>query len=413
MMTSVLMGAGLCEFELHPETPAAIKELMPSKASGTDLWGTHIAFTAQDHLIPETSDTSIASASDCVWCGPVWSRGNKGTRFSGPHMTGWLGNDRGGPGFASFNSHTPTWPATISQVVQAWFPLSGDTNGIRYGTAASAPSTSIAGLDVDTYMPTCKGPLDQLMAMVGCEYHVTHAGRIDWGDPTALYSLNGPSVVCAENVGTDRLYRVLNCTPTDQRPDLGVAVEEDIFGLRNWSKVIGSDGVNGTFMADSTITARTLYAGGFGSFWSETTTVDLTNFLDIVAFATAAAELYGGTNRTITVTCDDYCVPALVSAGNSVYCWSPEDFVEDATVDLELGGRVIHPENLRVVQMSAPFQTGMGAYAITHVSGSTYKTTRITDYIVPEDGTPTVLTLGSRPEPFVLKPPSLMTSRYT
>jgi hypothetical protein len=409
MMTSVLMGAGLCDFQLDPDTPTAIKELFPTKATGTDLWRTHIVFTAHDMLDAPEAGQGIASHPSCVWCGPVWSRGAKGTRFSGPHMTGWLGNDRAGPGFNDWHTDHPSWPATISQVVQHWFPLSGAMAGIRYRNSASPPSTSIAGLEQNTYAPPLKPALDQLMAMVGCEYNVTHDARIDWGNATDLYSLAGPSVVCAEGAGSSRTYRVLNCTPSPERPDLGIDVEEHIYGYRDGAKIQMSDDSVRSVGNGSGVDLRHFYNGAEPVFYGDPEAVDIFDVNDFVAYVDAYVQQYAFPHREITVTCDDYCVPALVSTGNSVYCHSPDDFVEDSSVSIEIGDETLHPENLRITQMQAPFQSGMGAYAIVW-NGSAYETHRVTDYVLPEDDQRTRLTLGSRPAPFV-PPPTFQTLR--
>lgn len=386
------MGAGSWSIELERDTPREIRNYFPLKNAGSDFWWTHVLFTSVDTLSYSRSDPGSLSA---IYAGPVWSRGQKMTRFGGPHMTGWMSNQRGDVApFSSSGVEYPTgWaatPKTISAVVQAWFPLSGAANGIRYGTAYSAPSTTIVGLDVDSYVPLTKRPLDDMMTQVGCEYRVTNLSRIDWGAPASLFAGHTtPTILAAEDLRTSSgSVRALNAT---------ISVEEDINGLRNWARVVSSDDLglaSGPGAGD--VYAYNYYDGAACYFGAGTVTINAPYTALTDAHAAAVAE-FNQTNRRITATCDDYCLMAALEPGDCVYVWSPDDFVEDSANDVFINGRPIHPEILRVTQIDQPFQEGMGAY-VSRWNGSTFDVRRITDYVKVENQ-PTRLTIGSRPTP--------------
>lgn len=395
MMSKVLMGAGSWSIELLSTTPNRIRRRFPRKdESGFDNWWTHVAFTEVDRLSFDPKDPSSLGS---IFTGPVWSRGSKMTRFSGPHLTGWMSNQRGDAAPGSYGTEYPTgWlatPKTITQIVQAWFPLTGVTNGITYGSAFSAPSTTIPGRDINTYLPPTKRPLDEMMAQVGCEYRVTDLAALDWGVAGSLFSgLTSPTVLCAEDVRTSAgSIRALDAT---------ISVEEDITGLRNTATVVASD-------------ASSYYSGGWAAtgepnvfdfntgtavFGAGPIRADTTDFTSITDLHHAAATEFSFTNRRITVSCSDYCLMADLEAGDGVYCWSPDDFVADPTTSIDVAGRTINPEILRVTQIDQPFQEGMGAYVIQWAGPGDYTIERITDYVKRENQ-PTRLTLGSRPEP--------------
>lgn len=398
MMSRVLMGAGSWSLELEPDTPRYIKRMFPRKdGAGTDWWWTHIIFTAVDQLVYDTNDPTALPA---VFAGPVWSRGQKMTRFGGPHMAGWMSNQRGdaapnlsGSGGTEYPTGWSATPKTITEIVQSWFPLSGAMNGIRYGTAYSAPGTTIEGLDIDSYRPLTKRPLDDLMAQVGCEYRVTNSSQLDWGVPASLFAGHtSPSVLVAEDIRTSSgTIRALNAT---------VSVDDDINGFRNWARVASSDGLGlslGPVTVVDTVVAH-FSGGGPAHFGPGTITINAPAAA-VSAAKTAASEEFASANRRISATCDDFCVMELIEPGDCVYVWSPDDFVEDATgtTEIIINGRAIRPEILRVTQIDQPFQEGMGAY-IAQWNGSDYETKRITDYVKVENQ-PTRLTIGSRPTP--------------
>jgi len=400
------MAVGEWSIDLDPNTPQWIRDEFRDGNRGEDRFQSWVCFSESDMLGADGTDLTQAVkeafTDQVLWVGPVWRRGNKMRSFGGPSLMGYLDNARGGAMYNSLGG-TPTFPATITQVIAAWFdPSIGGRNGIHQGGAASATSTTIDDLVDGSYLPPVKGPLDTLMAQTGNEYWIRPTGHIDWGTAANLFR-SPPEVLIVEDAASDVLgYKTLKVAVD------GIRVEEDIDAFRNAAKVVSQDYDFVTGSGSGSATAGSILGPQVDSWWkgagatfsSPVIRIDSNDFSDVTNVAQIAADAYAYTNREITVECDDQCVLGYVQPGDWVYIYSPEDGVIDTDNEIEVSGSVIHPESVRVVAVRQPFTSGMGAHVVRFNSSGLWNITRITDYVMPESGK-TRIEIGSPPRPSV------------
>lgn len=400
------MAVGEWSIDLYPDTPQWVRDEFRDGNRGQDRFQSWVCFMETDVFGMEGTDltqTVKESFTDTVqWVGPVWRRGNKMRSFGGPSLLGYLDNARGGGMYNSLGG-TPTFPATITQIINDWFdPAIGGRNGIHAGGAASATATTIDDLVDATYLPPVKGPLDTAMAQTGNEYWVRPTGHIDWGTAANLFR-SPPEVIIAEEIRTEIAgYKTLN-VPRD-----GIRVEEDIDGYRNAAKVVSQDydfvtaagSGSATDISNLGPNVDSWWKGAGATFCAPTIRIDSNDFSDVANVAQVAADLYSYTNRDIRVACEDDCVFGYIRPGDWVYIYSPEDGVIDTSNEVVIGGQIIHPESLRVVAVRQPFKPGMGAFVVRFNSSGLWNITRITEYVVPEGGM-TQIEIGKPPRPSV------------
>lgn len=398
------MAVGDWSIELADDTPQWVRDEFRDGAAATDKFRSFVCFLETDVLGMDGSGLSQtvkeAFTDQVLWTGPVWRRGNKMRSFGGPSLMGFMGNTRGSPYLSSFGSGSPSFPATITQIIAAWF--GSGNNGIMQGGAASATATTVDSMIYGSYLPPLKGPLDTAMAQTGNEYWIRPTGHLDWGTATNLFR-SPPEVIIAEEMQTQVAgYRTLR-VPRD-----GIQCDEDIDGYRNAAKVVSEDydleaGSGTAGATDSSVLGpdvRSWPDGDGVNFCGPIIHADSNDASDITALAAAASDLYSYTQREISVTCDDGCVLGFMQPGDYVYVYSIEDGIVDTDNEIQIDGQIIHPEILRVVAVRQPFSPGMGAYVVRYAGFSTWNITRITEYIKPETGA-TRVELGSPARPSV------------
>lgn len=401
------MAVGSWSIDLVPDCPQWIRDEFMDNARGlTDRWKSHVVFLESDVIgwegrgLPQTDIDEMADAA--LYTGSVWERSNKLRHFAGPGLIGWMDNDRGGA-YASGASATPSFPATISQIVADWFdPAIGGRNGIRLGGAASPNLSTVDEMLNGTYLPPLKIPLDEVMAQTNNEYYVRAANRINWGNAQDLFEYP-PKILIAEQLNTHVPgYKVLN-VPAD-----GISRSDDIYGWRNVAKVISEDydldTLSGSGFADSPAGGGAQVfnwpRGGSVNMSSPIIRINSNDFSDVTAVAQAAADFYADQNRVISVEADDPCVLADLRPGDWVAIYDPQNDIIDTGNELTAAGQPIHPEWVRTVAVHQPFNPGMGAYVCCYAGSNTWNVTRITDYIADESG-PCTIEIGTKPRPVV------------
>lgn len=386
-VTEALMSPGSFDLDLVADCPDDIKLLCRP--------GANIIVTDVDLGDDITDPYDLADLA--IYNSIILDRTYKTGHLEGCGMLGYLESEKGYAGSQSAGGHGDlvTWPATISDIVAAWFNGTARSNGLRSGTAFSATSTTVGDIFQLAYLPPFKGPLDTVMQQTGNEYRCNPSGVVDWGTAAALFASTPTTAIYPGHAGHDRSVTVLETAECE--------IRESLRQFRNIAETID--------MFPNTVTTGGAGAGVLrwypaGDYWQlitpqrvEVPSLDLGDTTNI---ADAIAAKYADIRFEITVSVIEPCISKLITPGDWTGLYDPDANFYDITNPLDFEGGVIWPKAIRVVGYTWPLLRGMGVYVA--YDGNTPKVKRISDFIAwenNEDGTipATELVIGDKPLP--------------
>lgn len=305
--------------------------------------------------------------------------------FGGFGMLGYVQTGKGHAG--AIGLYDPTWPADFDDIVQAWFD---NLNGLEAGTNAGIVTTTIKSMEQHTYWPPTKPVLDEAAKQTGNEYVVRPDGTVDYGFYQNLFTLT-PTVMVAPGVtGTD----VINALEVKSW-----SVDQDLVDFRNFAFATSEDG---TTRAVTPTSGSPLTVYGFGGLavagdvrYFERVRANSNDSTDLTDAAVAASTEYADVNYRISCSVDEFCIPRLLTPGDSVYVYDVDnDLVSTSATEVIHFGRSYYPVKVRCYGYTWPVQAGMGVYVINN---ATQDITDVSDFVHWETGT-TRLDLGSPPK---------------
>lgn len=376
-VTEGLMKVGSWSFKLD-DAPLSVRQNLD--------WFANIVITPARIKDPNVDLDDLLAAA--VYSGIVTKRNQGEGQFGGPGLLGYLESGKGHCGSTASVAGIPSWPATFTQIIQAWLAGNANSNGISYGTGYSATATTVAEMDAEDYYPRTKPLLDQAAAQTGNEYRPRPDGSVDWGINTALFTYTTPTVLVSPGRhGVDGGITALRLNQWSVGADL------DDFRNFAWMRSTDKAYTVSTSGAAGSLSSLRGWGGSVVLRYTDRLTTNSTDTGDVADAANVAAALYAEPNYRIECTVDDFCVPRLLVPGDYLLCYDPEN---DLTGNYQIAaffGADLMAMRLRCVGYTWPIAAGMGVYGIKN------GTTTITDLsdFVRWESSPTRLELGSAP----------------
>jgi hypothetical protein len=376
-VTEGLMKVGSWSFKLD-DAPLSVRQNLD--------WFANIVITPARIKDPNVDLDDLLAAA--VYSGIITKRNQAAGEFGGPGLLGYLQTSKGHCGSTASVSGVPSWPATFTQIIHQWITGTANSNGLDYGTGYSATSTTVAEMDAEDYYPRTKPLLDQAAAQTGNEYRCNPDGTVDWGIYSALFRYNTPTVLVSPGRhGTDGGITALKLSRWDVNADL------DDFRNFAWMRSTDKAYTVSTSSAAGSLSSLKGWGGSVVLRYTDRLTTNSTDTGDVADAATAAAALYAEPNYQIDCSVSDFCVPRLLTPGDYLLCYDPEN---DLTGNYQIQaffGSDLMAMRLRCVGYTWPIAAGMGVYGIKN---GTTTITDLTDFVHWETGS-TRLELGSAP----------------
>jgi hypothetical protein len=377
VITERLMAVGSWSVELH-NAPIEVRRRFD--------WYGNVFVTAS--RVRDTALTFAGLSAVAKYAGIIKKRNIGEGQFGGPGLLGYLQSGKGHAGqLYTAPGPAPTFPATFTQIIQAWLTGDEKANGLSYGSAFSAYATTVDQMIADDMWPPLKPRLDDAAAMTGNEYVVRPDGTVDYGRPTSLFQDN-PTVIVAPGVDGVDDVRALKLTRW--------SVNQDINDYRNFALVISSDGTTRNQNTTAVGSLMPLYGWGRADDIQMIGRVTLpsTDTSDLQGAGAAACAETAEVAYSFECAVDEFCIPRLLTPGDWVYVFDPDNDMTGTTQVIHQG-RNLFPVSLRCFGYSWPLQSGMGVYVYSNTDGAI---TDVTDYVKWDNGD-TRLELGSAPKP--------------
>ena len=337
-----LMAVGDFEVVLRPEAPQTMREAMLE-------WG-HIIVTDVEVDPIAFGDAAMKGAS--IFTGIVTEvrRALGGeTRVLGPHISAHLGDGTRGDileAKVTFASAT-SMPAIVTSLL----PAGGS---IIEGTIGSVTGTYTGTHIYETPAQAIKTALTVGFA---AEYRVNDDGTLDADLPGTLF-VGTPKALIARVSGT-----------YDPGPVKGVptsAMDTSLDSRDLTTKVIH---FGKTIRNDTVVGTATVASNPFKDFFGNAL-VRKAIFSDstvgpnrIDGFATAALDSIDQVVNELSVTLDDnFDVEGYFDVGDEIYVYDPDQRLFDTTNQTTFRGEIVFPEQIRVIGLQRPLQSGMGVY---------------------------------------------------
>jgi hypothetical protein len=317
---------------LDPARPQAVWEKV-------DMFG-HIFVLAAPVNARLLSDAGIKAMAR--WAGIV--RRKTASEVSGIGMVGWLGDDTN-KGFNFSPTNNATFATWVSYIL---------------GGAVTAGNVTAVGAGLLNWTPV-GGHIDQRQALdfvcsyfsslgLGtAEYRVNPDATLDAGLTTALWVTTPKVVLLDGEGGRDLNLTGIPCTLTVSRD-----VEDYATGI-----VVKGN----TLYGSDTISPATTYKDLHGNLISITNVVSapLSSGQE-VPYATALKVLTDHVRVAVTVTTQQFNVPADIAAGDWVNVYNVPTQLYDSTNPVRFRGRYIFPQSIRCYAITWPFEQGYSIY---------------------------------------------------
>lgn len=306
--------------------------------------------------------------------------------FGGFGMLGYLQTGQGHAG--SYGGGAPSFPADFDDIVQAWIDGTVNSNGLDVGTNVGLTAGNIDEMEAASYWPPTKPILDEAGKQTTNEYVIRSDGTIDYGFWQTLFRFT-PTVMVAPGVtGSDVI---------DALEVKSWSVDQDLVDFANWGIVRSADDNTDQYSISSGGSLMPIYGFGGGSQirYFRRTAANTNDTTDLATQAAALGAEYADVNYRISCSVDEFCIPRLITPGDSVYVYDPDnDLVSTSATEVLHFGRSYSPEKVRCYGYTWPVQAGMGVYVINN---ATQDITDVSDFVHWETGT-TRLDLGSPPK---------------
>lgn len=338
--------------------------------------GTNVFITAS-HIKDPTLDVAGLAAT-AKYSGLIRRVNVADGSFSGSNLLAYLQTGKGHGGAGHPLGEPTTYPCEFDDVMAAWFD-GVYSNGLLEGTNVGHVTTQIAALDMASYLPPFKPALDNLAKQTGNEYVCRPDGTVDYGLNQLLFRFTSPIAMVAPGLsGQDDGLTALELDSW--------SVTQSIENQRNYAAGITSDLVTAstmlpaptstftTYRWDDIVNPCVYYTDGFQS-------IDTTNSSDLDNAVEALAQEFEGIEYFFECSVDEYCIPRLITPGDWVYVYDPDNGIGGGT-QVTFQGRSVFPEKFRCVGTTWPVQKGMGVY----VGNDVYGITDITDFVRWETG---------------------------
>lgn len=376
--TKGVMVNGGFTLAFRADTPSQVLDACDIAANGF----AHVVATRV--WFPADVITAATLLEKSIYTGVLFSNRAR-YQIGGLHATSWLG-DPSGIGDINERGTTP-----LTGNFQQWVDglvLAG-TSCLDTGTVVNlSPGTTMTW---DPLLMLPREMLDHILeyfrTAIGdqtIEWRVNDDLTVDAGTADDLYTSTPVAMLTATFDGPDALYPGLNAS-LEYDDDV-----DDYINRLHYTYDSGSVWRNG---------AATPYSDGFGNDVArkrkesntDTTSAQANNVADsIVALDDQA-------RRQLSASTDRRAVMADVPCGSYVYAWDQAQRIVGDT-GVAWRGTIANPAATRVMEITMPFETGMGCYLL--VGGTTvYDLTR---WIVPESPGAT-LKLGELDRPLVYR----------
>lgn len=341
-----LMRTGGWSVKLKDDAPRSVRDLF-------GFYG-HVIVTPTrlgNELIPRS--TLLGAAR---WTGVIREFSERRTRWGGPGLMAWLGEEagKGAPAIPT----KPSSPMTFSNVLTVRFSGT-NPNGLSLGTGYSATSTTVSDYE---HFNWSRAIIDDVANATGNEWRINPDGSLDYGIATSLFQ-SSPKVVLVDsssfaNSGLEQAYPVAGYRAIGVTFNV-TAHQHNYYRTAhgwwrgNWS---GSDlSLSGASVA----TAR------YSNF-SKTANMDIWKS----GQASSQEEYYAATPPSgdsagqyeIDVDCDLFDIERHIIPGDYVYLWSPDDDLVDSANQIVIGGETLGCVKARVAGISWPIEEGYGVF---------------------------------------------------
>lgn len=374
-VTQNVMATGDWALRLHQGTPWAVLNELDLD---TDAYG-HIIIT-RSWLDPRAiSPGGLFALSDYsgVYRG---ARNLRELSGCGPSM--WLGDedDKGHllTGLGPYDTDFATWMALVT---------SGQTN-VTAGTITNPSAGSLSWTFPD-YGPG-KEIADYVCDYFGAEWRVNPNRTFDAGTPTVLYGATPTAIATSGEVTASGDLRGIRSR---------ITVDEDVEDFTTHTHV--KTAVGSYYAATlSPIPYITNSNAGAGSLLRMSRHIDAStaNTTNASGAAVASSQLgrFDQVRRQLTISTDEYMLPAAVTFGANLYVYDPDNRVYSTATQVYYAGQVVFPETHRIQSWTWPVREGMGVYFAsgdsTHnAAGAQPGTlTDLTPYVEWESGDATI-----------------------
>ena len=333
----VLRAVGQFNVQLVPEAPVGI-------ISSLDFFG-HVAFVPGRMSPVEHGDELLAAARYVGILRAV--EGNQGQiTLSGVGMAAWLGDEDGKGDVIETPGITLTG-ATFPAAVRAILPGHGAvTEGTLYSGIPGNISvlfqyqTPRTALD---YICTTMDPTGAL----GASWRVNGDGTLDAGPSSSLFRTTPTCLIVRTGDGYDQTLR---------------ALPGQLDTLRDGKEYSSRIVLIASALAGGTADASVVpYNDIHGNPVHITRVIDEqsdTVLANAPARAANALAVYGGIQRTVRLTTDEFDVAGDFRVGDTIWVYDPDVGLVDLSKEVEFRGRVINPAAVSVLSLTWPVEHG-------------------------------------------------------
>ena len=336
-VNDVLRAVGQWNVQLVPDAPVGI-------ISNLDYFG-HVAIVPGRMSPVEHGDELLTAARYVGILRAV--EGNQGQiTLSGVGMAAWLGDESGKGDVIETPGITLTG-ATFPAAVRAILPAHGAvTEGTFYSGISGTISTLFQYQTPRTALDYICTTMDPTGAL-GASWRVNGNGTLDAGPASSLFKTTPTCLIVRSGAGYDQTLRALPGQLDTLRD-----------GKEYTSRVvlIASALAGGT--ADASVVP---YNDIHGNPVHITRVIDEqsdTVLANAPARASNALAVYGGIQRTVRLTTDEFDIAGDFRVGDTIWVYDPDVGLVDLTKEVEFRGRVINPAAVSVLSLTWPVERG-------------------------------------------------------
>ena len=336
-VNDVLRAVGQWNVQLVPDAPVGI-------ISNLDYFG-HVAIVPGRMSPVEHGDELLTAARYVGILRAV--EGNQGQiTLSGVGMAAWLGDEDGKGDVIETPGITLTG-AGFPAAVRAILPAHGSvTEGTFYSGISGTISTLFQYQTPRTALDYICTTMDPTGAL-GASWRVNGDGTLDAGPASSLFKTTPTCLIVRSGAGYDQTLRALPGQLDTLRD-----------GKEYTSRVvlIASALAGGT--ADASVVP---YNDIHGNPVHITRVIDEqsdTVLANAPARASNALAVYGGIQRTVRLTTDEFDIAGDFRVGDTIWVYDPDVGLVDLSKEVEFRGRVINPAAVSVLSLTWPVERG-------------------------------------------------------
>lgn len=368
MIREEFMRLGGFDVSLDPQVPQSIKRRIENYDQ---------VVVTQGRLDGDLTRTTLTQSA--IYRGVITGWSDRKTSLKGAGMGWFLGNERGlGPRIDWLFSAGRDWSDWLSVITtdSGWA-------GMIVAAVVDEPATTwpdASATDDGTLPLTTRDLVDELAALLGCEYYITPDGYFRSGGENSddLFTVTTPTVILVrDHEGRDVDLVGLRVIDLDQELDYSQA--------GNGAYVLGSGGTAGSSSVGSGRRLPYNVNGTSMNHWlvEEDDSLDTGN--DCFAKAVGLSNQLSGRELYRAVV-DDRWPGRWMRPGDYLWVYDPELGIYDDTESTMYRGEFMQPARLRLYGMSWPIRDGMGVYRLAKASTDSPEIEDLTDYVLVEEG---------------------------